>query len=320
MINYGDDAFATMLLTVSLSADRAEYARPLNTQEYRRLLRRVKASSAGRLGALLHRDISGIMMLLDIPEEEAYRAYTLLNRGVQLSYALENFLAQGIRIVTCFDEEYPSRLRVRLGESAPPSLFLAGERDLLNRPGVALLGIRGVKTTPEVRQSIESIVLGASKMGLNIVTGGELGVSRAAAAMVVEHGGTLVDVTAGELSGHLRHEEIRALLDAGRAEAMSLEHPEALFTLPHAIARNRLIFALSQAAFVFSTDGKRGESEALKNHRCEWIYAYRGCGANHALISRGAQPFDLIRAEDFAHMAARWKDAGGEQLSLLDLF
>lgn len=36
------------------------------------------------------------MMLLDIPEEEAYRAYTLLNRGVQLSYALENFLAQGI--------------------------------------------------------------------------------------------------------------------------------------------------------------------------------------------------------------------------------
>ena len=31
---YNDDAFATMLLTIPLSADRAEYARPLSTAEY----------------------------------------------------------------------------------------------------------------------------------------------------------------------------------------------------------------------------------------------------------------------------------------------
>ena len=42
---YNDDAFATMLLTIPLSADRAEYARPLNTAEYARLLARVKSSA-----------------------------------------------------------------------------------------------------------------------------------------------------------------------------------------------------------------------------------------------------------------------------------
>ena len=86
---YNDDAFATMLLTIPLSADRAEYARPLNTAEYARVLARVKSSAAGRLGALLRADISGLMMLLGVSEEEGYRLYTLLHRGVQLTYALE---------------------------------------------------------------------------------------------------------------------------------------------------------------------------------------------------------------------------------------
>ena len=63
---YSDDAFATMLLTIALSADRAEYARPLNTAEYCRVLARVKASAAGRLGALLRADISALMMLLGV--------------------------------------------------------------------------------------------------------------------------------------------------------------------------------------------------------------------------------------------------------------
>ena len=45
-MNYNDDAFATMLLTVALSADRAEYARPLSTAEFARTLARVKVSSA----------------------------------------------------------------------------------------------------------------------------------------------------------------------------------------------------------------------------------------------------------------------------------
>ena len=97
---YNDDAFATMLLTVPLSADRAEYARPLSTPEYSRMLARVKSSAAARLGALLHVDISGLMMLLGVGEEEAYRLYTLLHRGVQLTYALEGFLQKGVRIIT----------------------------------------------------------------------------------------------------------------------------------------------------------------------------------------------------------------------------
>ena len=125
-MNYNDDAFATMLLTVALSADRAEYARPLSTAEFARTLARVKASSAGRLGALLRVDISGLMMLLGIPEEEAYRLYTLLHRGVQLTYTLEGFLQKGIRVITCFDEDYPRTFARAWATPRRPRCFSPG--------------------------------------------------------------------------------------------------------------------------------------------------------------------------------------------------
>ncbi len=319
-MNYNDDAFATMLLTVALSADRAEYARPLSTAEFARTLARVKASSAGRLGALLRVDISGLMMLLGIPEEEAYRLYTLLHRGVQLTYTLEGFLQKGIRVITCFDEDYPPHFRARMGNAAPPALFFAGERALLDRPAVAILGVSGVKTTPEVRACIEGIVLGAQEMGFCVITGGELGVCRVAAGMVAERGGTLVDVPAGGLLSHIGEEHMHALIADGRAAALSLEHPEALFTVPHAIARNKLVFSLARAAFIFNTDGKRGETDALKRGLCDWVYAYTGFSANHALLQRGAQPFRQIDRDEFHRLGAGWRDSFAQQLDMFDSF
>ena len=315
---YNDDAFATMLLTVPLSADRAEYARPLSTPEYSRMLARVKSSAAARLGALLHVDISGLMMLLGVGEEEAYRLYTLLHRGVQLTYALEGFLQKGVRIITCFDDDYPPHFRARMGAAAPPALFFAGERALLDRPAVAVLGVSGVKTTPEMRQSIEGIVRGARDLGSSVGTGGELGVSRVAATLVAEVGGTLIDVPAGGLLGHIGEEPMRALLADGRMAALSLEHPEALFTVSHAIARNKLVLALARAAFVFNNDGKRGESDMLKRGLCDWLYAFTGFPGNHALVARGAQPFRAIDAEEFHRLASRWKTSFTQQLSMFD--
>lgn len=318
-MNYSDDAFATMLLTVPLSADRAEYARPLTTAEYHRMHARVKASSAGRLGALLHVDISGLMMLLGLPEEEAYRVYTLFHRDVQLTYTLEGFFTKGVRVITCFDGDYPAHFRTRMGASAPPALFFSGERALLDRPCVAVMGISGVKTTPEVRACIEGIVSGARDLGYCVVTGGELGVSRVAAGLVAELGGTLIDVPAGGLLAHIQEQPVQEMMPDGRAAALSLEHPEALFTVSHAIARNKMIFSLSQAAFVFNTDGKRGETDALKRGLCDWVYAYTGHSSNRPLIARGAQPFTRMDLDEFHRLSARWKTSFSEQMSLLDM-
>ena len=318
-MHYCDDAYAAMLLTLALTANREEYARPLSTQEFRRLDAAVRQSPARSPGKLLGLDISGLMQLLGISEEEAYRIFTLLNRSVQLTYSLEGFMRAGIEVITQYDERYPRRLTLRLGEAAPPVFYMAGEAQLLNRPMIAISGISGVKTTPVVRASVERIVAAAQEMGYAVVTGGELGVARLAMNRTIDGEGALVDVLGGGLAEHVDQESFAILWAQGRAVAVSLEHPEALFTVSHAIARNKVLFALAEAAFVFNSDGKRGEIDAIREHVCDFVYAWDGHPGNHAIIAKGALPFSSAENLDFIELRRRWAASRAEQLSLFDM-
>ena len=145
---YTNDGFATMLLTMALSPNREEYARPYSTQEFCRLEQRVRESAFHSIGDLLGVDISGLMMQLGISEEEGYRIYTLLNRGVQLGYSLENFMMKEIEVLTVYNDEYPERLLRRMNLGTPPFLYRCGNPALIGGPAIAILGISGVKTSP----------------------------------------------------------------------------------------------------------------------------------------------------------------------------
>ena len=317
-MNYSSDAFVTMLLSMALSPNREEYARPFSTQELSRLEEKVRKSGLYHIGRLTDIDIGGLMQQLDISEEEAYRIFTLLNRSVQLSYTIENYLKQGIDVVTIYNDEYPQQLRRRMNDGAPPVFYRCGNADLLSGPMLSIVGISGVKTTPEVRDSIETLVRNGVRLGYTILTGGELGVSRVAQKFAEEYNGTLVEVLGGDMSQHIQEEEISKMLDEGRAAVVSLEHPDALFTVSHAIARNKLLFALSEASFVFNTDGKRGESDALRNGYCDWIYAWTGCAANQSLISKGAIPAGSISTMDIDDLSRHWKNSQSQQLDFFD--
>lgn len=318
-MSHTDDAYAAMLLTMALSPDREEYVRPLSTQEFRRLEARVRQSDYRRIGALLNVDISGLMMALGIPEEEGYRLYTLLHRDVPLSYALQGFLGEGIDVLTPYDAEYPRRLTDKLKDAAPPFLFECGQIAILQKPCVAILGVSGVRTTPEARKNVEALIEGLVRRGYAVITGGEMGVSRLAAGAVLRCGGDLVEILGGALRERVGDDTVAQLIGTGHALVMSAVHPDALFTVSHAIARNRLVFALSDAAFVFNSDGRRGETEALTHRTCDWIYAWEGCGANRLLISRGAIPFSAISEEGLDDMSRHWNSSRARQIDLFDL-
>jgi len=99
---------------------------------------------------------------------------------------------------------------------------------------------------------------------------------------------------------------------------VSLQHPQALFTVSHAIERNKVLFSLAEAAFIFNTDLKRGETDAINNHLCDWIYAFDTCAANETLVSRGAAPMNLEKL-NLQVMSGYWKSSRSEQLSMFDL-
>ena len=96
-MDHTENAYAAMLLTMALSPDREEYARPLSTPEFRHVEALARSSGFGSIGGLLDVDISGLVMLLGLTEEEAYRVYTLLHRDVQLTYALGGSWRMGSR-------------------------------------------------------------------------------------------------------------------------------------------------------------------------------------------------------------------------------
>ena len=318
-MQYCDDAYAAMLLTLALSPDREEYARPLSTQEFRRLDAGLRACDLPGPGRLLGMDISGLMQLLRIPEDEALRLFTLLNRSVQLTYALESFLQEGIELLTQYDERYPRRLVQRLGETAPPVFYVAGNVDLLQAPLLAICGISGVKTSPVVRSSVRQLVEQADRLDYAVATGGELGVANLALSQIAEGKGRAVNILGGNLREHVRTPAFKALNAEGRVLDVSLEHPDALFTVSHAAARNQVLFALSEVAFIFNTDGKRAESEALRDRICDFIYAWDGHPANQALIVKGAVPFPSAEVLDFDELKRRWLSSRSEQLSLFDM-
>ena len=316
---FNSDGYAATLLTIALSPNREEYARPLGNQEYYQLEERVRESNAYRtIGDLFSEDISGLMLRLDISEEEAYRIYTLLNRGVHFSYAIENLAANQTEIVSKFDSAYPRRLTSRMRGAAPVFFYRTGNAELIGKPALAILGISGVKTTSDAREGGESLVREATKLGCAVLTGGELGVSRVAANAVLECGGTLIDVLGGGLYEHMQNEVITRLLKENRCALISLEHPEAMFTISHAIARNKVIFALADAAVILNTDNKRGEIDAIQNHYCDWIYAWTGASSNNQLISRGATPVANLREMNLSELSRHWKASESEQLSMFD--
>ena len=314
-----DDAYAAMLLTMALSPNKEEYARPLSTAEFRRFEAAARESTFHGIGKLLDMDISGLMIYLGLTEEEAYRAFTLLHRGVQLSYALEGFAAEGIEVVTQYDAGYPERLRRKLGAGAPPAFYQCGNGELLDKPAIAIVGISGVRTTPQARMAIETLVRGALEKGYGILTGGEPGVSRMAAGLVGELGGSLTDILGGGMREHLQDDGIAQLVGTGRGAVLSLEHPDAMFTVSHAIARNKLLFAMADAAFIFNTDGRRGESDALQNRTCDWIYAFEPHAGSKPLIARGAVPFSGLTDADVDAMSRHWSSSRSQQMNMFDL-
>ena len=319
MYSYSDDSYAAMLLTLSLAPNKDEYARPFSTREYRDLVERVRAAGLYRIGNLIGKDISALMNLLELPEEEAYRIFVLLSRSVVLSYSLEGFWKNGINIITEFENDYPIRLKSRAGVLAAPVLFVSGDADELKKPAIGITGISGVATTEKMKSAVTEIERFANESGYRIMTGGEHGVSRAVENAVLNGKSRLTSALAGSMKQHLLREEIRKLSDEKRFCSLSSEHPETEAALPQYISRNRLLFALCEAVFVFTTDGRRGESEAIKSRLCDNIYVYSPYDPNAAVIKKGAVPFEELCADMLRSMSKHWPESRLEQLSLFDL-
>src|SRR5664280_574792 len=253
------DSQAILLLTAPLMTGRMEPSTDLLTPgEYGHLtvfLHEVQRSPGDLLTAdadSLLRQCQGVV--------DGDRLRKLLGRGLLLSQAVERWQTRAIWVVTTADASYPHRFKERLKDDAPAVLYGCGEAPILETGGLAVIGSRNA--TPELLTYTERIGQLAANAQQTIVSGGARGIDQTAMHGALETGGTVVGILADSLERAALDREYRSPLMEGQLVLVSPYDPMAGFNVGNAMQRNKLIYALADAALVISSDYQKGETWA----------------------------------------------------------
>ena len=227
----------------------------------------------------------------------AERLNRLLSRGFQLSQAVEHWANRSISVIGRADATYPRRFKQRLKRAAPPLLYACGNLELLRAPALAVVGSRN---TPEalLRQA-EAVGALAAAAGVVIASGAAKGVDETAMLGSLTAGGCAIGVVADSLEKVSAKPIWRQALLEGRLLLLSSEAPSARFQVWRAMGRNKLIYALADAALVVSSAKGEGgtwagATEQLQSlHFCpvHVIDDPRGGAGLAALAAIGARPW-----------------------------
>ena len=246
---------AILLLTAPLIAGREKpTASPLTASEYRRLAHRLRELQR-QPADLLESDARHILKECRI-DPDSDRLDRLLGRGFLLSQAVERWQARAIWVVSRADTDYPRRLKERLRGNAPPILYGCGDSSILNTGGLAVVGSRNVNDT--LITYTEGVGRLAAEARRTLVSGGARGIDQAAMRGALGASGCVAGVLGDGLERAVVRREYRDALMNGRLVLACPFDPAARFQVGHAMQRNKLIYALADAALVVNSDFEKG--------------------------------------------------------------
>jgi len=217
----------------------------------------------------------------------------LLNRGSALALAMEKWSRSGLWVITRSDTDYPRRLKDKLAYAAPPVLFGCGNRALLNRGGIAVIGSRD--TSDEDLAYSRRLGELAAAAGVSVVSGGARGVDEASMLGTLQAEGMAIGVLANDLLRTATSSKYRRHLMNNNLLLLSPYYPEAGFNAGNAMQRNKYIYCLSDGAIAVHSRTKGGTWEgAIENLRNQWVPlwikpTHDAMAGNSLLVSKGAR-------------------------------
>lgn len=324
-MNLSSQAQAVLLLTTQFGNSETSSVQPLTTREWARFAFWLKDHGLDP-SDLLSGELKSVLSEWVDRSITLPRLESLLARGVALALALEKWQRAGLWVVTRSASEYPQRLKRRLRMESPPVLFGCGNLRLLERGGIAVVGSRNADD--DALAFAENIGSAAAKQGYSIVSGGARGVDQSAMFGSLQSGGTVIGVLADSLMRAVTSAQYRDFLLSGNLALVTSFNPEAGFSVGHAMARNRYIYCLSDAAVVASSTPNRGGTwnGAVQNVDAGWVPLWvkqtaKASSGNPNLVRRGAQwiPSDLPRLDcllNASHAGMRKQAADNHPLAL----
>lgn len=214
----------------------------------------------------------------------------------------------GIWVMAQTDTDYPSRLTARLGRGAPPVLFGAGDRALLDGGGLAVVGSRD--SAESAIDAALSVGQRVAKGGATIISGAARGIDQAAMEGAVQASGRVVGVVADRLDRRIRDKALRDPIASGLMALVTPYVPSAGFSVRTAMGRNKVIYGLADAAVVMSSAAGKGGTwegavEAIKvGHIPVYVWSGAPADGRQALMGAGALPWPAtaeagpIKSED----------------------
>lgn len=325
MNEMSEDAKAILLLCGHLGGESE--SEPLEQQDYNKVVQWLLGKDLRPADLLSPEHVPALAKETGIFED---RLTALLRRGVKLGFAIEKWNQSGIWVVCRSDPEYPARFKTHLKEKAPPILFGAGRKSLLQGGGLAIVGSRNVD--PEGETFTREVAAWCARGGMPVVSGGARGVDQVAMASAFEAGGVVMGVLADSLLRKSVSQDIRDALSDGQLLLISPYHPEAGFSVGTAMGRNKLIYALADYGLVVSADHKKGGTWAgaeqeLKRKPGRPVFV-RLTGkvpvGNKRLVELGAVAFPFITESQDPSVilqgaaVVKASQEGDEQLPLFD--
>lgn len=280
---------AILLLTAPLIVGRGENSKELLTpSEYGKLARFLHSKECQPSDLV---SVGGDELVLELGRIiNSDRLKRLVARGFLLSQAIERWRARAIWVVSRSDEEYPARLRDRLKDLAPPVLYGCGDATILNNGGLAVVGSRNADT--KVLETTIGIGELAARTQRTIISGGARGIDQAAMTGALEVGGNAAGVLADSLERSALNRDHRNYLRDGQLVLLSPYDPQAGFNIGNAMQRNKLIYALADAALVVQSEYGKGGTwagaiEQLDKLRLVPVYTLPNAQQDAALEALG---------------------------------
>ena len=303
-------AQAVILLTSYFGKGKTD-AKPLSVKEWGKFARWLKDHEL-EPADLLKGDPSSLLSGWVDNKITLQRIDSLLDRGGALGFALEKWSRAGLWAITRSQPDYPESLKRRLRLNAPPVLFGCGNKALLNRGGIAVVGSRDADEADLKFSS--SLARSAANQGLSVVSGGARGVDESAMLGALESEGTSVGVLADSLLRAATSAKYRKFLNAGDLVLISPFNPEAGFTVGNAMARNKYIYCLSDAAVVVNSTPDKGGTwtGATEGLKSGWVPLWvqpkdNPASGNAALVQKGARWFP----RDMPALSTLWEAVTG---------
>ena len=287
-----EDTKAIILLCGVFGKDRSE--KPLSLTEYSLLVRWLIGVEM-RPGDLLQKE--NIAEASKGSGLDKNRLESLLGRGVQLGFAVEEWQRNGIWIISRSDIDYPIRYKKHLKDKAPPLLFGVGDRSLLNGGGLGIVGSRNVDQEGEA--FTRKVAKQCAENQMPVVSGGARGVDQISMTAALEAGGVTIGVLAENLLKKSVERSARHAIAEGRLLLLSPYHPTARFSVGTAMGRNKLIYGMADYGLVVSAEYKKGGTwtgaeEELKREISLPVFVRVGKNTplgNKKLLNIGAIPW-----------------------------